>query len=289
MPRFFMSSSNKNIAIVCNAQAGNGKALHVADEIVVQLRTKQIAYTLFTAYWPQLWNEFTEAWIVGGDGTLNYFINQYPDLNIPLSIFRGGSGNDFQKLLYEKISTASQIEKILSGTSHPVDAGICNGKFFLNSVGIGFDGAIVKELLHRKKNPGKSSYLATVLKNIFSYKGKYYTIEYNDKRIEQYCLMLNIANGKTEGGGFKIAPKASIDDGKLDLTLVGEISSLKRLFYLSAIEKGKHLNLKEVQYHHTDKIEIYSSGILPAHMDGEYFSANQFKIECSPKRFSFLW
>ena len=112
---------------------------------------------------------------------------------------------------------------------------------------------------------------------------------FNGKRIEQYCLMLNIANGKTEGGGFKIAPNASIDDGKLDLTLVGEISSLKRLFYLSAIEKGKHLNLKEVQYHHTDKIEIYSSGILPAHMDGEYFSANQFKIECSPKRFSFLW
>ena len=99
-----MHNKNKHIAIVCNPQAGNGKALEVADKIVLHLKAKGIPYSLFTAQWPQVWNNITEVWIVGGDGTLNYFINQYPEINIPLSIFKGGTGNDFQELLYVNIT-----------------------------------------------------------------------------------------------------------------------------------------------------------------------------------------
>ena len=127
-----MPIQNKHIAIVCNPRAGNGKALKVADEIAVHLKEKKIPYSLFTGYWPQAWNEITEVWIVGGDGTLNYFINQYPGIDIPLCIFKGGTGNDFQELLYEYRNLEDQIKNVLNGLPHPVDAGICNGKLFLN-------------------------------------------------------------------------------------------------------------------------------------------------------------
>jgi diacylglycerol kinase family enzyme len=101
--------------------------------------------------------------------------------------------------------------------------------------------------------------------------------------------MINIANGKAYGGGFKVAPKANIEDGLLDLNIVGEIASFKRFYYIPVIEKGKHLDLSFIQYHHTKKVEINSANALPAHMDGEYFSSDHFIIECLPKRFSFLW
>jgi YegS/Rv2252/BmrU family lipid kinase len=284
-----MSKENKHIAIVCNPQAGNGKALLVADRIAVVLKEKKIPYSLFTTYWPQVWSEMTEAWIIGGDGTLNYFINQYPEINIPLSIFEGGTGNDFQELLYGNISIEQQIEKILNAAAHLVDAGMCNQKLFLNGVGIGFDGAIVKDLRNKTKKPGKASYLAAVLKNIFIYKGIDHLIKFNGQTISEKLLMINIANGKTEGGGFRVTPSAVIDDGKLDINIVKEIGSLKRLFYLSVIEKGKHLHLPLIQYHQTEEIKISTSVKMPAHMDGEYFETNSFVIECLPKRFSFLW
>src|SRR5215217_6532427 len=111
-----MPVEKKHIAIVCNPQAGNGKALQIADEIIRQLKVKQETFSLFTAYWPQYFGEMTEVWIVGGDGTLNYFINQYPDIKIPLSIFKGGTGNDFQELLYGTITLEEQIEKVLTGS-----------------------------------------------------------------------------------------------------------------------------------------------------------------------------
>lgn len=284
-----MTNANKQIAIVCNPQAGNGKALHVADKIAIVLKEKQIPYSLFITYWPQVWSEMTQAWIIGGDGTLNYFINQYPDIKIPLTIFKGGTGNDFQKLLYGDIGLEEQVEKVLYGSVHLIDAGICNQKLFLNGVGIGFDGAIVKDLINKTKKSGKASYLASVLKNIFLYKGADHVIKFNGKTVSEKVLMINIANGKTEGGGFRVTPDAVIDDGKLDINIVKEIGSLKRLFYLSAIEKGKHLNLPLIQYHQADGIEISASVPMPAHMDGEYFEADHFLIECLPKRFSFLW
>ena len=284
-----MPPHDRKIAILCNPKAGNGKALQVADKICAILNAKGISYMLFTAQWPQLWNETTQVWIVGGDGTLNYFINYYPELQIPLSIFKGGTGNDFHGLLYGKTTVEQQIDQVINGSTHHVDAGICNGKYFINGVGIGFDGAIVKDLLSQKKSKGKSTYLYSILKNILGYKEKKCSLQFDDKTITQDCFMINIANGTSYGGGFKVAPKASIIDGKLDLNIVGDIAAFKRFYYVPIIEKGKHLELPFIQYYQTGKVKILSPVLLKAHVDGEYFEASEFEIECLPKRFSFLW
>ncbi len=268
----------KHIAIVCNPQAGNGKALQVADKIVKRLKEKEVAYSIFTANWPQVWNDITQVWVVGGDGTLNYFINQNADIKLPLAIFKGGTGNDFHGLLYGDINVEEQIEVVLNNNIHLVDAGICNEKLFLNGVGIGFDGAIVKDLFLKRKTNGKSTYLVSILKNIFVYREKKCTIIFDEHTITQECFMINIANGKAYGGGFKVAPKASITDGILDVNVVGEITSFKRLYYIPIIEKGKHLKLSFIKYHQTNKVQIKSFFLLPAHMDGEYFTSDHFII-----------
>ena len=283
-----MQEEKKHVAIVCNPQAGNGKALQVSDKIVKSLKEKEVAYSIFTANWPQVWNDITQVWVVGGDGTLNYFINQNPEINLPLSIFKGGTGNDFQELLYGSISVEEQIKVMLHNRTQFVDAGICNEKLFLNGVGIGFDGAIVKDLISKKKSNGKSAYLLSILKNIFFYREKKCAIIFDEHIINQECFMINIANGKAFGGGFKVTPKANIEDGFLDVNVVGEIAAFKRLYYIPIIERGKHLELSFIQYHQTNKVQIKSSFSLPAHMDGEYFTADDFIIECLPKRFSFL-
>jgi diacylglycerol kinase (ATP) len=283
-----MPLADHHIAIVCNPQAGNGKALSMADQIISYLKQKEIPHTIFTAQWPQVWDVFTQVWIVGGDGTLNYFINQYPDMKLPLSIFKGGTGNDFHEILYDKISIEQQIEKLLKGNVSFVDAGVCNEKFFLNGIGIGFDGAIVKSLISKKKNPGKASYLSSVFKRILFYKATEHFVKIDNYTIKGKLLMVNIANGKTEGGGFRVAPNADFQDGLLDINIVKEISSIKRFIYLQAIEKGKHLHLPHIEYRQAKKIEITTEGIVPAHADGEYFEAIHFVIECLPRRFSFL-
>ncbi len=279
--------STKHIALICNPTAHNEIALKAADIVAKLLAQKAIRTSIFTSLWPTEWSDITDAWIFGGDGTVFQFINQYPDISLPLSCFKAGSGNDFHWMLYGDISHEDQVEKILNGKTEWLDAGDCNGKLFLNGVGIGFDGAIVKDLLGKKKVAGKSSYLITILKHIISYREKFYDIDLGDKTISQDCFMLSIANGQRYGGGFKVAPKASLTDGVLDINIVGKVPPFKRLKLMPVIEKGEHLDLPVIAYHQYNKVIIKTAAEVPAHLDGEYISDKEFHITCLPKRFLF--
>ncbi len=243
----------KYIALICNPLPDNSKTIRIADEIAVSLSMKGIRYSLFTTYWPQQWNDFSEAWVVGGDGTLNHFINQYPDFHLPITIFKGGSGNDFHWMMYGNMMLNEQVERVLQGQAQYIDAGECNGNLFLNGVGIGFDGAIVKDLLGKRKVGGKGSYLLSILKNIVGYHEKHYEIHTTNTQLVQDCFLISVANGKRYGGGFNVAPKASVSDGLLDLNVIGTIPPIKRLKYLPVIEKGEHLELPFVHYEQTIK------------------------------------
>ena len=192
-------------------------------------------------------------------------------------------------MLYGDLSLEKQVERILEGEPREIDAGICNGRLFLNGVGIGFDGVIVKDLLGKKKLAGRSSYLLSILKNMVGYREKPCMLEMPHKTIAQDCFMISVANARRYGGGFQVAPKASLTDGLLDVNIVGRISPLKRMRYLPVIEKGEHLDLPFIDYYQSNSIKISSERILDAHIDGEYLSDQNFEIRVSPKRFSFVY
>ena len=277
----------RNIAVVINPL--HQKALAVADEIVAVLHRKNIEYSLFTAVWPQEWIDFTEAWIVGGDGTLNYFINHYPQFHLPMAIFKGGTGNDFQWMLYADMTVAQQVEHVLGAAPKKVDAAYCNNHLFLNGVGIGFDGKVVQDLLGSKKWNGKLSYYKVVLQNIFFFRDFLCTVSNAGFHWGKKCLMISVANGRRYGGGFAVNPGGLIIDKQLDIYIIGRITPILRFRYLSLIEKGTHVNLPFVTYLKTSSIHIKAEGIVPAHVDGEYFDASEFVIECLPSRFAFLY
>jgi diacylglycerol kinase (ATP) len=280
---------SKHIALICNPTRENGKSLGIADTIEKILTGKEISHSIFTTEWPQHWEGVTEAWVVGGDGTINWFINQYPDIPVPIALFAGGSGNDFHWMLYGDLSLEKQIERVLHAEAKQVDAGTCNGQLFLNGVGIGFDGAIVKDLLGKKKLAGKASYLLSILKNIFSYHEKECILKMPAETISQDCFMISVANAKRYGGGFTVAPKASVTDALLDVNIVGRIAPVKRIKYLPVIEKGEHLELPFIQYRQVGAISIVCGVKLHAHVDGEYLHESVFDMRVLPKRFSFLY
>ncbi|HEU4470552.1 MAG TPA: diacylglycerol kinase family protein [Flavisolibacter sp.] len=279
----------KHIALVCNPTRENQKALRMTSQIASLLESRQVRYSIYAESWPMSWRDTTEVWIIGGDGTLNCFINQYPDISLPLGIFAGGSGNDFHWMLYGNIGLEAQVDKYLDARVKQVDAGVCNGRIFLNGVGIGFDGAIVRDLLGKRKLAGKASYLLSILKHIMTYHEKPCTLLMKDEIWEQDCFMVSMANGSRYGGGFMVAPEASVTDGLLDLNVVGKISPINRMRYLPVIEKGEHLGLPFIRYQQEASLVLSAPLNLHCHVDGEYMYASRFEIEVLPARFSFLY
>lgn len=282
-----MQLIDRNIALVVNPL--HPKAMAIAEELVALLEHSDMEHTVFTETWPHSWVDITEAWIVGGDGTLNYFINRYPQFHLPLAIFKGGTGNDFHWLLYGDLSLAQQFRKVVAASPQPVDAGLCNRKLFINGVGIGFDGKVVQDLAGKQKKNGNTSYLFTILKNIFRYGSFLCTVNTTDFHWGKKCFMISVANGKRYGGDFRVSPQSLVNDGLLDTNVVGKIHPLLRLRYLPLIQKGAHQNLPFITYVKSSMVVIKALQELPAHADGEAFSATEFNIECLPGRFLFLY
>lgn len=278
------------IAIATNTLAGSGKAVKLAATIHAILTERKIDSQVFTEKeWDARLYAFDQVWIVGGDGTVNYFVNQFNDIKKPLCIFNGGTGNDFYALLYGKTTTEAQVNHVLQSSPKPIDAGRCNERYFLNGVGIGFDGAVAKGLQGVNKFGGKTSFMLAVLKHILFYKEQQYIISSDEKTIQGRFMMISIANGTRYGGGFFVAPLAKSDDGLFDAILVKPLSVFKRLRYLPVIEKGKHLNLPYIDYYNTKKITITSDLPIQSHLDGEYLESNEFNIEILPAHFNFIF
>ena len=267
-----------NIAILTYTTAGKGRGLKVAREIGLLLAEKGINHSIFNGDWPCSFAAFSDIWIAGGDGTLNYFINQYPDLNLPLSIFKGGTGNDFACGLYGSISTAEQVEKVLSSPAKPVDAALCNGRLFLNVAGIGFDGEVLKEMGLIRFLGGKAGYYFAILKNILFFREKHFMISRDTLIFRGKLLLVLVTNSGTTGGGFRVSPLSSVTDGLLDLVIAKPLSILKRLLYLPKVQKGKHLPLPVISHFTSEYFTIECEADLPAQVDGELITAKTFRF-----------
>ena len=277
------------VAIVCNPKSGKGKPLKVLTHFENFLSQHGFLYQTYIHNMPKHLNGFTDLVILGGDGTINYVINHFKDITIPIGIIACGTGNDMAKSMHAKRNLQQQFEAVIFGKEQQVDAGICNDKLFLNGVGIGFDGWIVKRLLAKRIFNGKAAYYSTVLTLLAFYKESSVTICVDDITFNDNLFMLSAANFQTYGGGFRVAPHAITDDGLLDIITISKLPFWKRLKYLPVIEKGHHLNTKLpfVQFHHSKKLTLTATKTLHAHLDGEHMESHEFSIQIMPHKYTF--
>ena len=278
----------RQVAIISNHLSGNGRGLSAATEIASLLQVKNITYQIFQDNWPEDWGVFTDLWIVGGDGTLNYFVNKYPNEKRALMIFPGGTGNDFCWALYQGKKISEMVTIGLSETAKSIDAGICNGKLFMNGLGVGFDGAVAHALQGIQKT-SVAVYWKTILKLVLRFKESFFKISSENYNAQQKALMINLMNGERAGGSFFVTPGAAFDDGLLQVNLVRPVAPWKRFFFLPKIEKGKHTKLSVVEYFTCFSMCIESDQPFHAHVDGEYMYTSKVEVKTLPLHFNFIY
>ena len=217
--------------------------------------------------------------IIGGDGTFNLVINALDHLNISIHLIPAGSGNDLAKMIYPIgiPAYADIFQRVLrkKPITKSIDIWRCNDQLFANGFGCGFDGSIAYDTKFKKGLLGtKTKYWVEIVKHIFFYKSPHISV--NGKAYATF--MLSAANGSVYGGDFKVAPNASINDGKLDIVRIKKVWIPLRLFYLPLVLLGKHLSTSVVEYEQLDQLTIQANKPIPAHLDGEPLSKNKYII-----------
>lgn len=275
------------VAILENPKAGKGHSSSIAIWLEKELAKRNIASTLFKNEWPDHFADFSDVWMIGGDGTINYFINRYPNCTTPIALFKGGTGNDFAWKLYGDKNKEQQLEQILSSTPKCIDAGKFNDILFINCLGVGFDGEILRSMKTIRLFGGHIGYLMQVIHKIFFFHEYKFKISTGNETWNEEFLLVMVVNSSRAGGGFFISPNASVEDGKLDMMLCKKLPVLKRLRYLPIIEKGKHLNLPFVIHRLGTKFTIQSEKEMDVQVDGELRSAKDLRVEVLAGKFLF--
>lgn len=212
---------------------------------------------------------------VGGDGTVYEVANAIAETDVALGVIPSGSGNDTLRSMGVTATQESCIHDIVSLEPRWMDLGKMNDRYFVNAVGIGLDAEVNhetdlhREMVHKVGAVGVYGYSAVrVLARFKPYKLKL-TID-KKKPIYKTVSLCTIGNGTMTGGGFKLTPKARMDDGKLDISAADYLGKAKSIFSMKKAYDGKHIHMKEVLYTKFKHLKIDGLGAdVPYHIDGE--------------------
>lgn len=282
----------KKVFIVANPTSGKRKANEILEKLASALSAKEISHEAhLTTRQLNAWKiversldaSFTDMIVLGGDGTLNEAVNGLK-LNIPVGIIAAGTGNDYVKVLDIGSTLDEQIETAISGQPKPVDLGSCNGRKFLNGVGVGFDGQIVADMMQQKTwLQGAAKYYYHVLKILASYRAKPFSFATGEDFRQKDLILLCIAKGSTFGGSFMLTPHAKLDSGRLHVCEIGDLKPLRRFLNIRKLETGRHDKLEVVKLYDAKTLRIEENPLLHAHIDGECFGKPPFEFEVLPK------
>ena len=281
--------------IVVNPAAGKSDHQHKENAVSSFLESKEITfetyYTRKENSIPHLHDfltegrEITDIAIIGGDGTINLCLNALPHFNYTLSVVNNGTGNDSVKNLYAKKSLDEQVRAILEGKIKTIDLGSCNDRLFMNGVGIGFDGLVVRKMAAlKKKKRGLWAYLSIVLQLLPRKTSFNTTIRHDGEAINQSIFSMTITKGTTFGGGFLMNPNALPVDGLLDVCRFNKVNLLQKMIILPWVFIGKHGWFKPISYSKSKEIEISSDMLIPGHIDGELIESRHFVLKVLPKQ-----
>jgi diacylglycerol kinase family enzyme len=201
-----------------------------------------------------------------------------------MGIIPKGSGNGLSRHTGIPLGYTNALEKIFTGKAVPIDTFLVNDKLSLNVSGIGFDGHIAN-LFGKDGKRGLSGYAKLILKEFFSFKP--FTISYAVKeqtKKTETVFIAAFANSSQYGNNARVAPQASVQDGKLHVVLIKQLTALASISFLQKALMGKIHQSPLCQTLEADTIQCQTEKNTPYHIDGEASGfASQFTVQVKPK------
>lgn len=245
----------KNIAFIVNPISGTKSKNRLAKLIRESLDLQQFAPTVvvteYAGHATQLAQQFAlqdyyAVVAVGGDGTINEVASGLIGSQTALGIVPNGSGNGFARHLDISTRMNRAVEMLNNSEPIQVDYGMVNDKPFFSTCGVGFDAVVAANFSDTDR--GIKGYMQTILKDLFQYKPERYHIEGEGIDLTTTAFLVNFANASQWGYDAYIAPKASVQDGWLDIAVVSEFpmviaAGLALRLFTKTIDEMVHMNM----------------------------------------------
>lgn len=282
-----------------NPVAGRGKSRRLISEIEGHLPTTAHSEVAFTERAGDE-ERLTELALhggaqtiiaVGGDGTVSAIGAALlrRKSTTSLAVVPCGTGNDIAKTLGVSKWTPRQIAELVErGSPTRIDVGVVDDHFFLNSCGFGFDASVLEASNHVRLLKGDAVYIYSALRQLFTFRGVNVTVSGAPGVESGSMLMVTVSNGRWLGGAFKIAPRASVLDGKLDACFLGDSDVVQRMKLFVGAMRGTHIGMPSVSVAGAHELTLTFPENPLMEIDGELRRAQSrtVNVKCVPRALS---
>jgi len=208
------------------------------------------------------------AW--GGDGTVNEVGCALAFGPAALAVVPAGSGNGLARELGMPRDPAAALRAGLAAPERLIDAGELGDRLFFNVAGIGFDARVAARFNTRTRGRrGPLPYFLIGIREVFRYRPVEYRLSVDGETSCCRALLLVCANSRRYGGDVLIAPRARLDDGRLDLVVVAPRGPLRALWDARRVFTGSVGEAPGVAMRPFTRLEVAAAEPLSFHVDGE--------------------
>lgn len=227
--------------------------------------------------------------VMGGDGTLNEVSQGYLDpegnplAGPDLALIPSGTGGDFRKTFALGDTLEEAVERLSTAEPRPLDLGLLQltahsgetvRRAFLNITSFGL-GGLTDRLVNAgpKWMGGRAAFFVGSLRALISYENAPVRLRVDGEIVlEAPIVNVAVANGRYFGGGMKIAPDASPNDGLFDVIAMHDLTRAEGVALAPRLYQGTHLGQRGVRFARGALIEAES--LVPRaevliDMDGE--------------------
>ena len=291
----------KKFYLTLNPHGGQQKGPRLLKQILPVLEATNVDLTIIETTFAGHANElayqldfdgYDGMIVIGGDGTMHEVVNGMltrPDKKqLPIGLIPGGTGNSFMHDL-ELMNPVDAAKAIISENIRQIDVAevkINNViKYAFNIIGWG----LVTDVGNKAEKwrwLGEARYTLLSVFEVLKYKPRLATLILdNDEIIDNFTFIIG-CNTMYTGKGMKMAPKAKLDDGLMDIVVVRHgPSRLKLLTMLPKVYDGTHINSPILEYYQVSEFSLIPERDEILNIDGEVLGTTPIHVKMIPGAF----
>ena len=289
--------------MIVNPAGGTKKGLDILDKVKPLFQEANaeltILYTDYAGHAKDLANEldysgYDGLCAIGGDGTMfemvNGMLKRDDQDTIPLGLITGGTGNAFMHDI-DCLDPLEAASRILKGTVRQIDIAKVNAKnklyYSFNIIGWGLvtDAGYLAEKLRWL---GGMRYDVAAILEVIMGKRRIAQLLMDNEVIEDDFVFIIACNTIHTGKAMRIAPRARLDDGKIDLVIVRKSSKIKLLKLFPKLFSGEHIKSPLVEYRQVEKFSVIPKEDSSLNIDGELIGDTPIDVTMQPKMIEVL-
>jgi diacylglycerol kinase (ATP) len=238
----------------------------------------------------------TDIVVCGGDGTVSQVASWLIEEDVSIGIIPMGSGNGLALAAKIPKETSKALDVIFTGKGRYIDSFFINQVFSCMLCGLGFDAQVAHDFA-KQPSRGLGTYIKQTMQHFVTAQPYPFEIVNQGKSFATDAFFISIANSNQFGNQFTIAPRASLNDGLLDIVVVKKMSKMRMLLaVLKQIMSGKinehddaTFHKKDVLYFQTAQLIIHNLQQAPLHIDGDpAVTAKKLVIKIIPDAFKLI-